>query len=187
MQFVASLVRSLAWPLVVASIAIAFRMTISNVVSERLKHLKVGPVEIDLEKVDQLRASVEQEQGGLEPVQASPDLALRADTLSLVEASPPGAFVSEYIELERLLRRALGDANVKNMGQLGRLARERGLFSLDDLDAFEYVRNVRNQVVHGIEPISAGQATELISLIESLERTVALRELAQKRQETNER
>jgi len=187
MEFVASLVHSLAWPITMLAAVVVLRRSVSMALAKGIRRLKVGPsgLEIDFDVVDALRASVEQEQAALPrategDTAGAPVLAEGPSNLAKIEASPTGSFVASFMDLERSLRQALlrqgVDVTRLTGHQLGELAQAQRVLAAADREAFEQLRAARNEVVHGMsEELTVGQSLSLVALAEALQETVTRR------------
>jgi ppGpp synthetase/RelA/SpoT-type nucleotidyltranferase len=66
-----------------------------------------------------------------------------------------GKFLSEWVGFERLFRE---QSSVKNaLYPTSKLLKDTGLFDSDALEQIEWIRRLRNKVVHGVEPVSRNE------------------------------
>jgi hypothetical protein len=200
LEFIASLVQSLAWPLATVVAVFWLRKPITSALEKRLRRAKLGSAEFEFDpaKTEELRAEVEGERAELErsapPIEkeatqesADDEAGRMTKLVALAELSPVGAFLTSFIELERTLRDLLADRDDVLRAppvQLGRAAVLHDLFSESDYSAFEYLRRARNELVHATrEDLTPAQAVELATLASSLARTALVRAFIQMRVE----
>jgi hypothetical protein len=168
-QFIASLVSSLAWPAAVVCIAVLFRVQLKTLLTERLRHIKAGPLEADFER---LRSEVQAELGQSEStVQPQTDT---RDLIDLAQRVPGAAIVEAHERVERELRQTLISAGEKpsdtaDVRDLAHRALERGLITPVTVNAIEGVTVMRNLAVHGPRrEISVKQAEEYVTLVNAV-------------------
>lgn len=119
-QFIASLVSSGAWPLVVAIVALVFRKQIGDLIG-RLGHVKVGPLEAWAEEA----AGVEIAVHAAAP--AAPDKTSKAvarESLvkklgDLAKKEPPYAVLAAWDEVQQALRQKVKEAGKREAPQTG--------------------------------------------------------------------
>jgi hypothetical protein len=120
LQFVSSIVASLAWPAAVVIIVVVLRRSIAGVLDGPVKLLKVGPGGVELEKWDRAAAEVRSEVGTppapgeeIGPVRVTeagpapepePAFGLREELQTIAEAAPRAAVVEAFGRIERQLR-----------------------------------------------------------------------------------
>lgn len=115
LQFISSLVNSLAWPVLIGATLATFRKPLRKLLaagsSDRIiKRLKAGPVEMEWEATLEdtaERAEQEAESTDVTPAPSAPVVALRQDLLEMAEETPNSAVMLAYQTLERELRRAI--------------------------------------------------------------------------------
>ncbi len=101
LDFIATLVQALAWPIAVLLIVLIFRKKISELLSERMTRFKAGPLEVEwARQISETQAELE-EAGATPPVTNSPmDPTMR----DLAERSPAAAIVEAFGQIELALR-----------------------------------------------------------------------------------
>lgn len=157
MEFVASLVRSLAWPTVVVVIAVCFRSSIRSTLDGQIKRWKAGPTGVEIEYWEQTVAEAVQQLPVDADAQAEQTLGGGlAGELGPVAAVAPGAAVLEaFARVERELRRITAGLEqgeqLERMGarQLAVVAQRHGQISAESLSAIDGMSVMRNLAAHG--------------------------------------
>jgi hypothetical protein len=170
-QFIASLVGSLAWPAAVVCIVLLFRARLAQLLSDNLRRLKAGPVELEFERlISVTQAQIEDTISG---DQAPP--AANADLASIAHTAPTAAVIEAFARIEGKLRdllRAAGDASAdKQMGIMALVgqALEQNLITHETANAVEGLSVMRNLAVHGRgSDISEARALDYITLVDAL-------------------
>jgi hypothetical protein len=176
MQFIASLVGSLAWPLGVVTIAVIFRDQIRRLLTRPVSGVRVGPFEMkwDLERVE-VAASVGPQPVGASDVGVAPATSVIEMVGSTVTTSPIGAVLEAHAAIERELRdlvaRAVPDASVARapIRQLLRIAIDHGLISPETVNALEGITVMRNLAAHGqASDVTPERAQDYLALAEAV-------------------
>jgi hypothetical protein len=168
-QFIASLVNSFAWPLAVVCIAVVFRAQLKTLLTERLSHIKAGPVEADFER---LRSDVQAELG--KPVLSSTTQPDTKDLAALAERIPAAAIIEAYMRVEQELREILTTAgkaisDPDDARPLAHIALDSGLITPKTVNAVEGITVMRHLAVHGPRrDVSVRQAQEYVVLVNTL-------------------
>ena len=176
MQFIASLVGSLAWPLGVVTIAVIFREQIRRLLTRPVSGMRVGPFEMkwDLERVE-VAASVGPQSVGA--IDLDGDTATSVIDLSntTVTTSPIGTVLEAHAAIERELRdlvtKAVPDASVGRVPirQLLRIAADRGLITPETVNAVEGITVMRNLAAHGqASEVTPERAQDYLVLAEAV-------------------
>jgi hypothetical protein len=174
LQFIASLVESLAWPLAVTFLALVLRAPLAGALSGPVKRWKAGPSGLEVEyweeAIEAARAELEHSPE-VGPVLAS--LPGSDDELTrLAEASPRAAVMEAFARVEAELRSVLeGDARAERAGgiRLARLAHDRGRISDETLKAVERMAVLRNLAAHGhAHEIDVTQAIDFVGLADAV-------------------
>ncbi len=189
LQFVSSIVASLAWPAAVVIIVIVLRKSIAGVLDGPVKSLKVGPGGVELEKWDRAAAEVRSEVGpppapGEEigpvrvteagpPPEPEPAFGLREELQSVAEAAPRAAVVEAFGRIERQLRSMVGlvvaNAPLTMGGRaLARLALEHGVINDETFKAIDGLSVMRNLAAHGADDLDATRALEYLDLADAV-------------------
>jgi hypothetical protein len=176
LEFVASLVRSLAWPAAVIAIAILLRHQLRRLLTGPVRRMRAGPFELEWDRllskaeaeVDQPveRSSLQEADGGL------------IEELAQVATVAPGAAVMEaHAQLERTLRALLEKAEgvsteqIARMGavRLARLARDREVITPEAADAVEGMSVLRNLAAHGrADDLTTERALDYLALADAV-------------------
>lgn len=175
LEFIASLVGSLAWPIVVVVIALVFRRAIKTTLNRPLRRFKVGPLEAEWEeqRAEALVEVAKSPEGDAPPSAHHPV----TDPLRIVaEQSPRAAVMAAHAEIEQALRRRLAlagytepDRRPKTARQLATVAEERRLISPEMRDAIQSVTVLRNMVAHApAEVIDRQKALDFLRLADSV-------------------
>jgi hypothetical protein len=142
LTFVSSLISSLAWPVAVVVLVLAFR---------KPKRVKAGPVEVEWPEVA-TEARVALATSSEVRTDASPG-SLTERFAKLAEEEPAAAIMAAWAEVEKSLRARVGDLAVRQRSlaglMLARLAREQGTISDSTLRAVEGLSVLRNLAAHG--------------------------------------
>ena len=176
MQFIASLVSSLAWPLGVIVIAVIFRDQIRRLLTHPVSGMRVGPFEMkwDLERVE-VAASVGPQPVGRVDVGGGTAASVIDLSNSTVTTSPIGTVLEAHASIERELREivtnAVPDASVDRapIRQLLRIAAEHGLITPETVNAVEGITVMRNLAAHGqASEVTPERAEDYLVLAEAV-------------------
>lgn len=151
LQFIAELVRALAWPLAVLILGGMFRTEIRALLG-RIRKGKVGPAELEFEATVK---SLESE-SRLDPGKA-PMATLTAPQVAMLSSDPRAAIIGAWLQLEDaseqlLFARARSTDEVprNKAAQLRRLTRL-GILRPETIALLNDLRTLRNQAVHEVE------------------------------------
>lgn len=165
-QFVASLVGSLAWPLVVLSILVLFRAQLGRLIGQ-IRKFGAGGVNVEL--ADQLEQVAEQAKRVEEETKGPPAdvIVLDPTVLQLAQKFPEAAVLQEYKELESVLlqirSRLPDDKRHRNLNEVLSQLNKTGLVSGSVVGLFNTIRKARNAVAHANEEkMAPGAAIELV-------------------------
>jgi hypothetical protein len=151
LTFVSSLISSLAWPVAVVVLVLAFRKPIGRMFERLPKRVKAGPVEVEWPEVA-TEARVALATSSEVRTDASPG-SLTERFAKLAEEEPAAAIMAAWAEVEKSLRARVGDLAVRQRSlaglMLARLAREQGTISDSTLRAVEGLSVLRNLAAHG--------------------------------------
>ncbi len=175
MEFVSSIVGSLAWPVAAVVAALVFRRQLRDVLGHRLHRLKAGPLEMELfdRKLAETEAEVDpipapQRKAGVLPEGVSGELD------SIVDSAPGAAVMEAHARVERRLREILTEAGVTEarpggVRQLARTAAENGLIPRESVRAVEGITVMRNLAAHGhtndLTPVRAREYLDLVDAV----------------------
>lgn len=195
LEFIAALVGSLAWPLVVVVLVLLLRVPIGKMLSGEhpVKSLKAGPAGLEVEfdtRLETARQELEDaraERPALPAPQKRPAIeAARDDFMfemsQLAQIRPEAVVGLSFARLEASLREAVEQSanggrepRVMSARALGRVAVERGILALSELPALEEVALLRNAVVHGKPTqLDAERALEYARVVQQLLVSIAL-------------
>jgi hypothetical protein len=154
LEFISSLVRSLAWPMAFVAVALVFREQLRGLLSTAgLRRVKAGPLEVEWNRQIS-EAEVELEQSGV----PSPSFGgvISEELGPVANASPDAAVMEAYARIELALRQKLVDAGFAESdlrtgaaAGLARRAADRKLISDETLRAVQGLALLRNMAAHG--------------------------------------
>jgi hypothetical protein len=175
LAFVASLVRSLAWPAGIIVVVIVLRQPIGAAFSRGVRRLRAGPVEVEF---DQELAEVREELSRSPELTATEPQVLSAslaeELARLTEVSPRSAVLEAFARIEArlaaLLDSADGEPHRTAGGRaLARRARDQGLISDETLTAVEGLSVLRNLAAHSpTDEIGAERARDYLALADAV-------------------
>lgn len=177
LEFVASLVSSLAWPLAAIVLVVLLKQPIVRVLSGDVKRWRAGPSGVEIEywerKSVQVREALEHASPGREPV--SPDGIDVGELEEVASVAPAAAVLDAFGRVEHELRsrmEALGEAEVDRMSgrRLATRAFEVGVINQETLTAFEGLAVLRNLAAHGggESELDASRALEFVHLADAV-------------------
>jgi hypothetical protein len=187
LEFVAALVGSLAWPVLVLVIVLMLKKPIKDLLSsdKRLESFEAGPAGVKIKyALDEAQAEIEKAQAE-RPALPAPQPTASPPTEAgpaLYEVSPPAAVLERFARLEQSLRLALrehGDVNddrrrVQSVRHLIRRAVDLGILRAEEGRAFDELASIRNYVAHGeAEEITVGAAERFTEIANDLLAAIA--------------
>lgn len=164
--FVASMTSSLTWPVVTLTAMVLFRHQIRTLFT-RFKKIGAGGLQFELaDQIDKARDQaeiVQSEQGAL----PSSSTQLDPATIELVRASPAGAVLQSFKEVEALLlaiRAQLPDNKPhRNLNEVLGYLKGQGLITESVVSLFQRLRRTTKAVSHAAEDsLTPGETFELI-------------------------
>lgn len=171
LQFTASLVASLAWPVAVVVIALVFRAQLRQLLSRPLRRVRAGPVEMEF---DRLLSEVEV---AVQPVPATTRVTqpggVEVESLeSLAATSPIAAVLDAHALVEQDLRDRVraadpgsGDTRIP-MGALIRRAQDLGVITPETAQAVQGITVMRNLAARGrVSEVSEERARDYLALV----------------------
>jgi len=178
-EIAASLLASLAWPIVVVVLVIVFRKPIKDLASHDprrrpLRRAKLGPVEVEWDSLEEARTEAAAEKAD-EPA-PTPDISSGklGDLLALAEQHPTAAVILAAKKVEHALARALRSNNIEParsyaMIELVRTARMNGLISDGTEKVLNSLRTLRNQVLHLEDAsVTPARAVDYVTTVEEI-------------------
>ena len=172
-QLIASLVSSLAWPVAVLLIALAFRRQIAQLLSAGpLRRLRVGAVEAEFER----RAAEIETKVEYSPEMTAPGypMTVAAELAPVADVSPSAAVLEAFARVQQDIEarlRAVGFSQVdQRWGPVGLAQRAKagGLITPQALEAIEGVAVLRNLAAHRPDEVSRDAALEYLTLIDAV-------------------
>src|SRR5271165_5108819 len=112
LAFIASLVRSLAWPAAVVAIVLVLRRPLVAALNRGVRRLRAGPIEVEF---DEELAEVRQELAQAPELREAPEASgqsLDEELARLTEVSPRAAVMEAFARIEVHLGELLGAAGV---------------------------------------------------------------------------
>lgn len=175
LEFVESLVQSLAWPVAVLVMVFMFRVQIARLLTSQMRRVKAGPIEVEWDR--QLsEAQVELEQPGVASTDGTAPMGPISEELeSVARVSPAAAVMEAHARVERELRRLLQEAGAAEAdlkagaAGLARSAVKRGLVTEETARAVEGISILRNLAAHGhAEEVSQERAMDYLVLVDAV-------------------
>ncbi len=174
-EFAASLVGSLAWPIVVLIVAVLFRRQLSALLARPLSSLKAGPLEAVWDRqVAEVEAELPRSPSGVTSAGGDPD----TDRLrEIARAAPAAAVLEAFTLIEEQLRQILLDAGVDagvdagggGAMQMARRALEAGLVRPETVKAVEGAAVLRNLAAHGRKAdLDEARALDYLALVDAV-------------------
>jgi hypothetical protein len=179
MEFIASLIRSLAWPTVILVVALLFRSKIIELLTPAIRRFKAGPFEVEWDRAIS-EAEVKLEQPGLTPIEASITLSgsLVAELGPLAKSMPSAAVMEAAARVEGELQSKVADTlsgwgfdvtAPAGLGALSRFAHKYNVISAETARAIEGLAVLRNMAVHGrAADTTAGRALDYLHLADAV-------------------
>lgn len=177
LEFVASLVRSLAWPVALVTIVLVLRRPIVELLAAPLKRLKVGPAGLEAEWWSQAAKWVAEETGAPAlPTGGASGSEFQREMLKVAsDASPVAAVVASLGRVEQALRAMIaghdgGDLRGLNAAELVRRARETGLVDDAAVNAVDGLSIMHMLAVldHGGRNLDIRHTEEFVALAEAV-------------------
>ncbi len=169
LQFIASVVSSLAWPTVVLAVACIFRRQLADLLMRPLSRLKAGPLEATWDRqVTEVKAELPPSAvtGGLTEAAETDRLRVVAST------APAAAVVAGFAGVEQRLRSLVTTAGLKpgrdNAIRLARRAQEAAIIRPETFRAIEGVAVLRNLSAHGHGDVDETRALEYLALVDAV-------------------
>lgn len=174
MQFLASLVSSLAWPVAVVVVLILFRQRITELFDQLPRRVKAGPLELEWDRAAAVTATglaasqhERQERTDATPIE---DL---ADLSPLAEAAPRAAVLDAAARVESSLRARFESSDVdvppsRGMRDLARRAQDAGLIESETARSIEGLTIMRNLAAHTRDEVTPERAREFLTLAEAI-------------------
>jgi hypothetical protein len=173
LQFVASIISALAWPIAVAVVVWVFRVELRQKLGNVRRASGIGmnfEFADQVENVEKAGLAVEMEQ-----VDALPDAKLDPSLAHLIKSFPEMAILQQFKAVERtllMIRKVLPDDKPhRNLNEVINKLAEQKLISENVAILFQRVRLARNTIAHAneAEKMAQGEAIELVGQIRTLQ------------------
>ncbi len=147
LEFIAALVKALAWPVVVVVVVLLFRRQLAKLLGQPLRSLRAGPLEANWDlQAAELRTEL------ADSTSPGPDGSSGAttDLAPLAATAPVAAVLQAFSRIEDRLHELLADEPGRGSAlQLARRASDLRLISPEAVRAVEGAAVLRNLVAHG--------------------------------------
>lgn len=164
----AEFISSVAWPVTILMIALLFRGPLIDALGSNRGTLSAGPFRLEWQR---RAAEIEADLGRPTSISEGRIGGAAGRLEQVATASPIGAVVEAYAQIETALRSVLEEHGVEGLDRqwsvrrLAELAYARGLITSETRDAVEGLSVMRNLAAHGGEDdISPQRAREFIAL-----------------------
>ncbi len=177
LQFLASLVGSLAWPVVVLVIVVLFRSTIRSVLTGQVKRWRAGlsGVEVEYWELTADRARDQLPPDAEKRAAETLGGGLSGELAPVAEVAPRAAVLEAFGRIEQELRRITksfeAPEKLERMGarQLAVVAHQHGQISDESLNAINGLTVLRNLAAHGqASDLDPGRALEFVHLADAI-------------------
>lgn len=169
LEFIASLVSSLAWPASLVIVVLVLRKHLPGLLSA-LKKVKVSGLELELERT---RIDVQEALSAQQTPAGETEHELPAVDSKQVVGDAAIAILASYAVLEDDLRKRLRDAGVdtperSSATQMAAVGAREGLFAESAVEAVKGVSVMRNLVAHGrADRVTTQEAEEYAALVDA--------------------
>jgi hypothetical protein len=181
LEFIATLVKALAWPLAAFGIALLFRSKILELLSTGMSRLKIGPVEAEWDRTAAV-TGVEVEQARVTTLPSPPAGPRRSEVQSAVDLASDllksghtdAAVIEAFGAIERSLLGLLMDAGVGvtqlHIGGAGlaKLAEQEGHVTEATARAIEGLAVLKNLAANSDTATTQDRATEYLTMTEGV-------------------
>ena len=178
-EFASSAIASLAWPTAAVSLGVLIRRPLTSLLSSStIKRWKVGPGGVEIEQWDR---QAERAREDLEPVPGSasggPDTSeIYGDSLlALADVSPATAILEGFKRIEDRLRRMVGERGMSSVehldaGELIREALHSGVINSQTAHAIGGLQVLRDLAAHGSAPerLDAARARDYAAMVNAI-------------------
>ena len=175
LQFIASLVNSLAWPLAVVAIALVFRVQIRKLMTGQLRRLRAGPVEMEFDRLlSEVGVKLAAPRTTV-PVGGDAGNPLIDQFADVATVSPLAAVLDGHAAVERALRELIAQVDPDQTGQnvgtarLTSTALAKGLITPETARAIEGITVMRNLAAHGrANEVTPERARDYLALVDAV-------------------
>ncbi len=173
MEFVASLVGSLAWPVAVVVLLVVFRPVLAELAAGGVKRWKAGPSGVEVEYWDrettEVKATIREQLADGERPPALAGGPLSEELADVIATSPSAAVVEAFSRIEIELRRIVDGASVATDNEVARMsarllslvALDHDLITAESASGIEGLAVMRNLAAHGAANTELDQARAL--------------------------
>lgn len=175
LQFIASLVNSLAWPLVVVAIALVFRVQIRRLMTGQIRRLRAGPVEMEFDRLlSEVRVELAAPRTAAAP-SGDGGNPLIDEFGDVAAVSPLAAVLDGHSAVEQALRDLIAQADpglpIEHLGavRLTSTALAKGLITSETARAVEGITVMRNLAAHGTaNEVTPERARDYLALVDAV-------------------
>lgn len=178
LEFISSIVSSLAWPVTIVALALLFRRSLGRLLSGRVRRWRAGPTGFEVEYwdevADEARASLPEKPPPAEVVPKPVGPPLRQELEALAQDRPPEAIVEAFRRVEQVLRRRVEPlvpevARAPSATAIAGIAATHGIIDAPLLSTIEGLAVLRNLAVHttSARELSPGKAMEFLDLADA--------------------
>jgi hypothetical protein len=174
MAFVASLVRSLAWPVGIAVGIFIVRRPLGLALSRGIRRVRAGPVEVEFDnELDEVRQELRRSPELAAADEPTLEAGVSVELARLAVASPRAAVLEAFATIERRLSELLLEAGIavgRPTGRsMARLAHENRLISDETLSAIDGLSVLRNLAAHSpTDDIGGDRARDYLALADAV-------------------
>jgi hypothetical protein len=151
LEFIASIVKSLAWPLAFVATLLILRRPIAGLIP-LLERLKFRGLELDFRKqVHEVAAEAEE----VLPAAPKPAIEATPEIEEIAQVSPRAAIVESWLAVEAAAGKAVKkrlpgvtSTQLKSQPQLAQALRQAEILSTKQVSLFDQLRYLRNAAVH---------------------------------------
>jgi len=165
LQFIASVIGSMTWPMAILVIVLTFRDEVERMLKQA-KKLGAAGISLELsERVAAARDAADEVRG--EQNESTEASGLDTTMLKMAKTFPEAAVVQAYRELERVahrLKARLGDQNPQQTYGIIQTLRDKGEITDSVVKLFERLREAKNTAAHakGNDALTPAEAVELV-------------------------
>ncbi|WP_233022340.1 DUF4145 domain-containing protein [Rhodopseudomonas boonkerdii] len=173
LQFISSIVASVAWPIAATAIVLNFKSELKRLLL-LIKKVGAGSVSVEIsDQVEQVRQAGEAVK--LDQREDVPEVALDPGLINLAKNFPEAAVLQSFKSLEavilRIRQRLPDDKPHRNLNEVLKALADDNQISQSAITLFQRLRQARNTAAHGEESgkLTPGEAIELINQITNLQ------------------
>lgn len=152
-EFIAEIISSIAWPIVVLLCLALFKTELAKIVG-RLAHFKYKDFEFDFDRITQQAEELPKEREEISTAKSPGNISLEDQIFGAVEHAPPAAILLAWSGLETVMAMAVARMAISPepptssaMHNINLLAKHGGL-SNNHAGLLNHMRTLRNKVTH---------------------------------------